>query len=113
MMDAKTIKATQAAVRVWRRRARGTYTGKGGPDGCPLCKLFWKDDDEVTCKGCPVYTVTGQIHCHGSPHQVWCHLDNDRTLLLKRATVAEANFLNALLPVKHRLPSDWDTKEFA
>jgi hypothetical protein len=101
-MNAKTLKALKGSIRKWEKIVAG-MGGDRGPANCALCEMFLH---EHACRGCPVYSRTGQEGCRGTPYDDWKgrrhpHGQNEvfaTTPHYKSAARAEVRFLKSLLP---------------
>ncbi len=52
----------------WEWIVKG-YTVRGGLYCCGLCDLFFNSG----CEGCPIFSLTKQMVCVGTPHEQWEH----------------------------------------
>jgi hypothetical protein len=90
-MTPDTLKALRGSIAKWRAIVDGTGTDRG-PQNCPLCQMFIKQD----CEGCPVNEKTGKQDCHEIPYDVY--VDNDEQDIIDQAAADELAFLISLLP---------------
>lgn len=66
-MDEKTLVALCGSIDVKWKGIRYRGGEDRGFTNCPLCHPFVVNH----CKGCPVYEVTGETGCDGSPYPAW------------------------------------------
>ena len=95
-MDEKTLKALKDAIEDWEDIRDGELDLS--VHDCPLCKLFQLDiwDRRHWCCGCPIFKVTGQILCDGTPFEDY--LDNETPENAQH----EIDFLRSLLPEEEK-----------
>ena len=98
-MNEQTLKALKGSIKKWERIVAGTGVDKG-IDNCPLCKIFWSDEQ---CGPCPVKEKTGENFCRNSPYKDWAFEapgtgTKAETEKQKAAALAELKFLKSLLP---------------
>jgi len=70
VMPPKTLRALRGAIAKWKGIVAGTQ-GDKGTRNCSLCKQFYRNDDRLGCRGCPVRAATQRDYCLGSPHERW------------------------------------------
>ncbi len=93
-MDAATLAALRGSIAKWRAIADGTGTDLG-PNNCPLCQAFLKND----CEGCPVSARTRATGCADTPYDYYVQAEDDHDdSLMADAAEAELAFLVSLLP---------------
>lgn len=53
-------------IAVWEHKVKipDNHHVPVGVDNCPLCRLYYKQQ----CKGCPIFTHTGQPQCGNTPY---------------------------------------------
>lgn len=66
--DKETLEALDGSIAKWEAIVNGTG-GDIGPENCPLCQLFFYQ--EQTCLGCPVRDSTDFTQCLGTPYMNW------------------------------------------
>lgn len=106
-MDERTLTALQGSIAKWEKVVNGAL--EHGPQDCPLCKLFFFDEDE--CKGCPVAERSGKDACSGTPYMLWIKYVGDHRRASteyveikvfddksKQLAQDELDFLKSLLP---------------
>lgn len=71
-MNPETLEALKGSIKKWKRIVASTKALDQAVNNCPLCGLFFCDND---CEGCPVREKTEQNSCEGSPYIKW-HLHN-------------------------------------
>jgi len=102
-MPRKTLVALRGSIKKWEGVAFGGVKDEG-PDNCPLCAEFYKNDDgaEVDCNGCPVRTKTKKPYCLGTPYVEWVETDNYNGFAVSVDSIIAAAkmlfFLQSLLP---------------
>jgi Zn-finger nucleic acid-binding protein len=103
-MPAATLRALRASIAKWRRLATGKRRmGEDTPlgiDTCPLCRLFWADEDGG-CRHCPVMQRTGRRSCERTPYKQAEKAANDwgySSDQFQAAARRELEFLESLLP---------------
>jgi len=97
--------ALELSIEKWKANAltRMKHTAKIFAETCPLCHLFWKEDEDMPeeqyCEGCPVKKRTGFYGCQGTP---WvavrdAYYDNCVSVQeFRELAQAEVNFLESL-----------------
>lgn len=100
-MTPATRKALEGSIRKWERIVIGT--GKDlGHRNCALCKMFFDaDDDETSCKGCPVMTKTGHSHCNGTAYRTYTaerSAHGEDSIEARKQAFKELRFLESLRP---------------
>jgi hypothetical protein len=104
-MDAETLEALRGSIAKWEGIVNGSEVDKGCGN-CPLCSKFVNATGD--CDGCPVYELSGQQACSGTPYERW-HRVNPwpnkhpewraaKTKQHLAAAQAELEFLKSLLP---------------
>jgi hypothetical protein len=108
-MDAETLEALKGSIAKWEAIVAGTGEDQGTMN-CPLCAKFHNSQKKmnVRCDGCPVFAVTGERGCGGSPYTAWAAHDDEAHDLegivhkgCKKCgplAQAELDFLRSLLP---------------
>ena len=103
-MNPETLTALQKSIAKWERNAEAKKPrdARLGPFDCPLCAMYWHNDD---CVGCPVMDRTGEEGRQGSPyeaadtaHDKRLELDEEAAETFRAAARAEVGFLRSLLP---------------
>jgi hypothetical protein len=89
-MDDRTLEALRGSIKKWEKIVEGTGED-AGTDNCPLCHLFY-NDDEIMCKGCPVAEAVDFPGCVSTPYMLY--YDNPT----KENAQRELDFLISLLP---------------
>lgn len=108
-MNKSTLKALKKSIKHWERNVEANYPWEVSISAysCALCLKFALA--EQSCKGCPVFAVTAQSNCFGTPYylakDVLDEWSNDpksrlRALTFKNVAQAELDFLRSLLPAK-------------
>lgn len=110
VMEQETIDAVIAAVCKWDLIAQGIGVDNG-TDNCPLCIMFFDRAPGTGCdEECPVFEVTSQELCNGSPFK-YTNLESDYTIPEHHGYITteefaaiedEIEFLISLLPTKLR-----------
>lgn len=103
-MDEQTLTALQGSIKKWERVVNGG--GDHGWQDCPLCDLFYFQNREDECDGCPVAARAGKPACSGTPYTAWVKYawkpDRGDGMVFdeksKQLAQAELDFLKSLLP---------------
>lgn len=94
--------ALDLAIEKWELIAdhAGEVDNFGGRS-CALCRLYYRDEEDDTCEGCPVWEKTGRSGCDGTPFEQY--LENDKgdeseesKARLRQYALAEVEFLKSL-----------------
>jgi hypothetical protein len=103
-MDDETKEALEKSIAKWEKNlaAKKWWQVVASPQGCPLCGLYFYKSDP--CKGCPVYTQSGDVFCHKTPYELVTSFRHDEYLLgegviserAREAIKAEVEFLKSL-----------------
>jgi hypothetical protein len=104
-MNRKALSALKASIKKWEAKEKTVEENLGkfvdidcGLYTCPLCMKFNRSTDD-DCKECPIYAVTKQKFCRGTPfHKAYNLIDKKFTLRTLAACHAEVVFLKSLLP---------------
>ena len=66
-MDELTKEALKGSIEKWENIVNNEGIDKGSTN-CPLCHLF---HETGSCKGCPIYSKTGNTNCYNTPYEKW------------------------------------------
>lgn len=108
-MTPETLKALKESIAHWEKNAAAESPDQVSIDtqNPALCQKFLGSNIYTYCRKCPVYRVTGCIHCRYTPlyaariaYWVWRMWPNDagRKARWQKAAQAEVDFLKSLLP---------------
>lgn len=85
------------------KRVDGIKSGESDTDHCALCNIYFIPFDNALnqaqrCMGCPVFQVTGQTGCQGTPYAKWTKNNT------KENAQAVLDFLKSLQPAMQVIP---------
>lgn len=86
------------------KRIDGIKSGENDSDHCALCNNYFIPfnnglNQAQRCMGCPVFEVTGQTGCQGTPYAQWVKSFS------QEAAKEELHFLKSLQPIAIKKPT--------
>src|SRR5271156_2753264 len=69
-MNKETEKALEASIKHWEKNLAAEIPEEASIDGknCALCNMFFNNNADDYCIGCPVRLKTGYYGCHRTPY---------------------------------------------